>query len=220
MARVLVISDLQCPFQHPKYLAFLQAIEFKYRTTTTVCVGDEVDHHALGDYEHDPDGYSAGFELTKAIEALKPYYKAFPKAYICESNHTMRILKRVFKAGIPVRYMKDFKEVIQAPKGWGWRPKWEIDGITYKHGLGYSGALGAINAAKDEMRPCVIGHLHSDAGILFWNNGEKTIWGMNVGSGIDENAYAFKYAKYARKKSIISCGVVIDGEPFIIRMPT
>ena len=220
MARVLVISDLQCPFDHDDYLAFLLAVEKKFKTSTVVCIGDEVDQHALGDYDHDPDGYSAGHELQKSVDRLKRYYKAFPRALVCESNHSVRALKRAFKNGIPVAYMRDFKEVVEAPSGWQWGHKWVIDGVTYIHGCGYSGTHGAINAAKDNMSSCVIGHLHSDAGILFWSNGKETIFGMNVGSGINQTAYAFSYAKASRKKAVISCGVVINGSPHIIIMRT
>jgi hypothetical protein len=90
--------------------------------------------------------------------------------------------------------------------------------VVYKHGLGYSGSAGALNAAKDEMKPCVIGHLHADAGIAYWANSQVLLYGMNVGSGIDKDAYAFEYGKNMRKKPILSCGVVIDGQPFLIAM--
>lgn len=218
MARVLCISDLQAPFEHKDYLAFLIRVQRKYRCNQVVCIGDEIDHHALGDYDHDPDGYSAGHELQKAIDHLTPYYKAFPKVLLCESNHTARIFKRAMKAGIPIKYMRDFKDVIGAPSGWQWAEKWKIDGVVYKHGCGYSGYAGALNAAKDEKLSCVIGHLHADAGVLFWNNGEETIFGMNVGSGINAKAYAFKYAQYSRKKAVLSCGVIDGGNPYLISM--
>lgn len=218
MARVLVISDTQEPFGHKDYLAFLKEIRKKYRTDVAVHIGDEIDHHSLGDYDHDPDGYSAGHELQAAIDKLQTYYKAFPSLKLCESNHTMRIIKRAFKSGIPIKYMKDFKEVIGAPKGWNWAFRWVIDEVVYKHGIGYSGTMGAINAAKDELKSCVIGHLHSDAGILYWSNGRETMFGMNVGCGIDSKQYAFAYGKHCRKKPILSAGVVLDGRPTLISM--
>ncbi len=220
MSRVLVIADSQNPFVHPDYLAFLLAVAKQYKTDTTVHVGDEVDHHALSDYDHDPDGLSPGHELTEAIESLKPFYKSFPDTKVCESNHASRIFTKAYKCGIPKAYLKDYREFLQAPDGWKWAVKWEIDGVIYKHGVGYSGTMGALNSAKDEMKPCVIGHLHSDAGILFWSNGSEVLWGMNVGCGIDEKAYAFAYSKNTRKKSILACGVVIDGKPILIQMKT
>lgn len=220
MANVLAIPDLQEPFSHPDFFDFLKAVRRKYRTTETVNVGDEIDNHTLSDYETDPDGFSAFHELQEAITKLKPYFKAFPKMKICLSNHTGRLLKVAFKAGIPSACIKSFKEIIGAPKGWEWKDEWEIDGVRYIHGMGYSGTMGALNAAIDRHKPCVIGHLHADAGLLFRSNGREVIWGMNVGSGIDLNAYAFKYGKDCRKKPILSCGVILDSEPILIRMKT
>lgn len=215
-----MIGDSQAPFEHQDYLAFLKTVQIKYRTDTVVHVGDEIDHHALGDYDHDPDGFSAGHELVEAIKKLEPYYRAFPKMMLCSSNHTGRILRRAFKSGIPTAYLREFKSVINAPDGWRWADSWTIDDVIYIHGLGYSGAMGALNAAKDKFQSCVIGHLHADAGVLYFSNGKQVVFGMNTGSGIDAQAYAFRYGKDCRKKPIISCGVVVDGEPHLIRMVT
>lgn len=215
MSRVLVAGDLHHPFCHEDYLIFLKAIRRKYRTTETVFVGDELDLAAISDYEHDPDGFAAGHELIEAINNLEPYYKAFPRVKICHSNHTARILKRAFKSGIPKACIKELREILNAPRGWEWKDHWEIDDVIYLHGMGYSGTLGALNAAMDKHKSCVIGHLHSDSGILYRSNGKETIYGMNVGCGIDAKAYAFNYGKDSRKKPILSCGVVIDGKPYL-----
>lgn len=217
--KVLVIGDTQSPFHHKDYLNFLRAVQKKYATNLTVHVGDEADMHALGQWDHDPDGYSAGHELVKCIQSLRPYYKAFPKMLVCESNHTSRPFRKAFKEGLPRAYLKEYREFLQAPPGWYWKDKWEVDGVVYKHGLGYSGRNGAINAALDEMKPTVIGHLPGDAGVLYWANEDRLLFGMNVGCGIDRKSYAFAYGKDFRKKPIISCGVVINGtQPIVIPM--
>jgi len=218
MANVLVIADTQAPFIHKDYLAFLKAVQKKYKTDVTIHVGDLVDHHALGDWDHDPDGYSAGDELKAAIEQLKPYYRAFPDMLVCKGNHDERVFRRAMKYGIPRAYLREYREFLQAPKGWRWVGRVELDSVVYKHGVGYSGVNGAMNAAKDELKSCVIGHLHADAGVLFWANAQVLLFGMNVGSGIDKDAYAFEYGKHMRKKPILSCGVVIDGNPVLVVM--
>lgn len=220
MSKVLCVGDTQIPFDHDDYLSFLKAVQKKYKTNVTVHLGDEIDNCAISDYDHDPDGFSAGHELQKAIDRLRPYYKAFPKMLICRSNHVERIIKRVMKAGIPMAHIKEFKDVIGAPPGWKWSDEFVIDGVCYIHGKGYSGNQGALNAAKDRGMSTVIGHLHADSGLLFYNSGKKTIFGLNVGCGIDPKAYAFAYGKDCRKKPVLSCGVVIDGEPHLIRMPS
>lgn len=218
MARVLVIADQQSPFEHPDYLTFLNAVRKKWRTDTVIHVGDEVDHHCLSDWAHDPDGFSAGHELSAAKESLKPFFKSFPKVMVCKSNHTDRIYAAAARAGIPRAYLLGYREFLEAPAGWQWADEWEIDGILYKHGIEYAGIQGAINAAKDNLQSCVIGHLHAEAGILYWNNGKTVLFGMNVGSGIETDAYAFTYGKKMRRKPILSCGVVIDGRPYLETM--
>lgn len=218
MARILAIADTQHPFDHVDYLKFLKAVARKYKTKEVVHVGDLVDHHALSDFVHDPDGFSAGHELIQAKARLKSYYNAFPNVKVCIGNHDHRIYRRAMGAGIPRAYLRGYNDFLDAPKGWRFEEKWEIDGVIYKHGEGYSGANGAINAAKDELRSCVIGHLHSDAGVLYWANSEVLLFGMNVGSGIDRKSYAFAYGKVMRRKPIISCGVVIDGIATLVPM--
>lgn len=213
--RVLVIPDIQAPFEHPRFLSFLKSVYKKYRCNAVVCIGDEVDFHSISDYPHDPDGMSPGDELKDAIKHLRPYYKAFPRVLVCHSNHAARIESKALKLGLPRSAIKPLNTILDAPRTWIRSDRWEIDGVVYKHGLGYSGTLGAINSAKDEMKSCVIGHLHADAGILYWSNNKKTIFGMNVGCGIDVNAYAFAYGKHHRKKPVLSCGVVIDGSPYL-----
>lgn len=218
MSRVIVFADDQHPFVHRDYLDFARAVRNKYHTDTAIHIGDEADHHALSDWEHDPDGFSAGHELQAAKESLKPLFKAFPKMKVCKSNHTDRIYRLAKKAGIPRAYLKDYREFLEAPKGWEWADEWEIDGVLYKHGVEYTGIQGALNAAKDAMQSCVIGHLHAEAGILHWSNGKRPIFGMCVGSGINVKAYAFEYGLKCRKKPILSCAAVIDGRPYLETM--
>ena len=37
---------------------------------------------------------------------------------------------------------------------------------------------------------------------------------MDTGCGIDDKQHAFAYGKHMKRKSVISCGVVIDGMPY------
>ncbi len=218
MARVLIISDTQFPFHHPDAFLFLQALKKKYRPDEVVHAGDEVDFHALGDWDHDPDGYSAGQELEHAIEAMYGLYAIFPEVKACISNHTIRPLKKAFKAGIPRKFMRDYHEFLEAPAGWKWKDYWEIDGVRYEHGEGVSGQNGHIKAAKENRQSTVIGHIHAFAGVNWSGSPNDLIFGMNVGCLIDKNAYAFKYGKHFRNKPILGSGVVLDGVPQFVPM--
>lgn len=216
--RVLVISDTHIPFQHPDALDFLKAVARKYKTNEVVHVGDELDMHALSNYDHDPDGYSAGHELTKALKELKKFYKAFPSVKCCISNHTARPFRRAYKFGIPSAFIRDYRDFLEAPKGWEWADEWVIDGVIYQHGEGFLGQNGAIKAALANSQSTVIGHIHSFAGIQYSATPKFLVFGMNVGCLINKDSYAFNYGKYLATKPIISCGVVLDGVPTLISM--
>lgn len=215
---VLAISDLQIPFEHRDSLEFLRWVKGKYKPTKVVNIGDEVDMHALSDYDHNPDGYSAGHELEKSIETLQDYYKLFPNTLVCTSNHTARPFRRAQKFGIPKAYLRDYKEFLKAPKGWSWADNHEIDGVRYEHGEGQSGPLGALKAALTNMQPTVIGHLHSHAGIMYSANAKHLIYGFNVGCLIDTSAYAFEYGKRLSQKPIIGVGIIDKGLPQYVPM--
>lgn len=213
MARVMVISDTQVPFHHKDTIKFLQEVWDAYECDTAVHIGDEVDFHALSDYDKDPDGWSAGNELKKAIKELQPFYELWPKMKVCISNHTLRPFRKAYRHGIPKAFLKDFKEFLEAPEGWEWKDRWDIDGVRYQHGHGYSGKYGHMNAAHNNGKPTVIGHIHfHGGGPSYFSSSEQLLWGMNVGCLIDKKAYAFAYSKPFRFRPILGCGVVENGQ--------
>jgi hypothetical protein len=116
--------------------------------------------------------------------------------------------------GIPQMYLRDYAEVYKTPS-WNWGYQHEIDGILYTHGTGTSGLNPAFNSAKGRLQSCVQGHHHSLATIS-WIAGPTTrLFGMCVGSGVDKNHKAMSYGKHFIRKPIVSCGVVIDGHPYL-----
>jgi hypothetical protein len=183
-----------------------------------VCLGDELDMHAMSQHDHDPDGRSAGDEHAAGLAGLRPFYDTFPDVDVAYSNHTARPFRRAAKFGIPSVYLKTYAEFLEAPKGWRWAEAIEVDNVRYFHGEGYGGALGALKAAQASMQPVVIGHLHSFAGCLFNANPKYLFWGMNAGCLIDRHAYAFAYAKNSPAKPILGCGVVREGVPTFVPM--
>lgn len=217
--RVLVVPDTQEPFSHPDFLSFVKWVARREIPDIVVHLGDEVDHHALSDFDHDPDGFSAGHELKAAVDKLKKWYAAFPEVKVCISNHGLRPYRRAFKAGIPKAFIKSYQETLESPDGWKWAEKWEIDGVIYEHGEGQSGQLGALKAAQANMQSTVIGHLHSFAGIQYLANAKHLIFGFNVGCGIDKDAYAFAYGRTMKNKPVVGCGIVDNGIPKFIPMP-
>lgn len=210
---VLAISDLQFPFQHKDTFKFLEWVNFKYKPTKVVCMGDEVDLHAISNYDPDPDGMSAGDEFEAALGCMRRLYRIFPNAMACTSNHTARGFRKAYAAGIPSRFLKAYKDLLEAPKGWSWADRWEIDGVIYEHGEGFSGRNGAVNCAEKNGAPTVIGHLHSHAGIQYSANEQTLLYGFNTGCLIDRHAYAFRYGKHMRHKPILGVGIITKGVP-------
>lgn len=213
---VLAISDMQFPFAHRDVFLFLKWVKAKYKPTQVVCMGDEADFHSISNYTSDPDGMSPGHEYTRMLEDMHKLYKIFPKAKACTSNHTARGFRKAFEAGIPSAFLKGYKELLEAPKGWVWADRWEIDGIIYEHGEGFSGRNGAVNCAEKNGKPTVIGHLHSHAGIQYSASEATLLYGFNTGCLIDRHAYAFRYGKHMRHKPILGVGIITKGVPQFI----
>jgi hypothetical protein len=218
METVLAVGDLHAPFMHKDAVPFLKAVVKKVKPTKIVIMGDELDMHALSNFEHDPDGLSAGHELEAGIEQLQPIYRMFPKADVCTSNHTARPFRQAYKHGIPKAFLRDYKEFTKAPSGWRWGDGFTIDDVIYEHGEGFTGQNGAIKAALGNMSSTVIGHIHSFAGIQYSANPKHLVFGFNVGCLIDKDAYAFAYGKKIKSKPIIGVGVVDKGIPTFLPM--
>lgn len=217
--RTLVVGDLHAPFTHPRYLGFVQSVARHYKTDRTVFIGDEADHHAMSFHEHDPNGRSAGDEHKQAKEILGTWHEAFPRAQICIGNHTKLPYRQASASGIASVWLKSYNEAWGVGRGWQWGRSFEIDGVCYTHGTGFSGATGHRLAALKRRQSVVIGHIHSHAGIAYLASERDLIFGMNVGCGVDVEAYAMAYGMDFPEKPILSCGVVIDGrEPHVIPM--
>ncbi len=215
---VLVVPDSHAPFTHRDALKFVLAVKAKFKPTDFVHLGDEMDMSALSNYDHDPDGLGASEEFERGMKDMEKWYEIFPRMKICTSNHTARPFRRAQKFGIPSVFLREYRDFMRAPKGWEWRDKWEVDDVAYIHGEGFSGPLGALKAAQGFMQSTCIGHIHSDASIVYNANSKHLYFGFNVGCLIDRHAYAFAYCKHQTKKPILGCGIVNAGVPVFIPM--
>jgi predicted phosphodiesterase len=210
MNNILVIGDTHIPFEKKGYLEFCIATKKKYKCKTIVHIGDLVDNHAISYHEHDPDGWSPEEEMKVADRHLARWFKAFPRVKLCRGNHDNLVDRKGKTVGLPRRCFNDFREIWKLPKGWEDYFEFEIDGVLYKHGTGYNGKYGHVQAAIDARQSTVIGHLHSAAGVEWLANSKQIMFGMNVGCGIDRKKYAFSYGKDFRRKPILGCGIVTD----------
>ncbi len=215
---ILVISDMHHPYAHPDTVPFLAAVKKKYQPTEVVCIGDEVDFHALSFHDSDPDLDSAGVELDKAIQALKPIYKMFPKVTVIESNHGSMVLRKSLHGGIPKKAIKSYNDILDAPKGWKWvfdiRINTPMGPVYFCHGK--SGAAGRLSSQYG-CSACQ-GHYHEKSQINYTSTPDRLIFDMHVGCLADDSSLALGYNKINPKRPIVSIGLIIDGIPQIVPM--
>ena len=203
---ILVIGDLHEPFCLNEYLKFNQNLYRKYNCNEVIFIGDIIDGHAWNYHEHNPDGKSPGDELTWSIKRLQRWYNAFPQATVLFGNHDLLVSRKAKTAGLSQRFIREFGEIIEAPKSWNFKLDYLKNNVLYIHG----DTGNAIKKARDSRISTVQGHLHSISFVEYSVSVKDKIFGMNVGCGIDREAYAFEYGKNMSKKPIIGSGLVLD----------
>lgn len=212
---LLVISDLHSPYEHPDTVAFLRALNKKYKFDKVVCIGDEIDNHAISFHDSDPDLPNAGEELTLAIKHMKPIYELFPDVTVVESNHGSLVYRKALSNGLPKAVFKKYNEILEAPKGW----TWEFDTKVYTqlgpiylcHGK--SGTPGRL--ASQYGMSTIQGHFHEKAQITYISTPERLIFDAHTGCLADDKSLALGYNKVNPKRPIVSLIVVIKGIPHI-----
>jgi hypothetical protein len=221
MKNTLCIPDLHCPYQHIDALAFLCAVRDRYKTTQSVCLGDECDAHALSYHETNPNLPSAGDELDMAKEVMQEIHKEFPVMRLCESNHGSMIYRKAITHGIPKGMLKTYEEIYQV-KGWSWHEEVidEIKGglmVCFRHSFGQT-----IHTALPRQGGvcCVQGHFHSKSNVEMLRTPTRLLFGMSVGWLGDDEALAFRYNRISLARPVLSCGVIVNGQPIIVPMWT
>lgn len=219
---ILVIPDLHAPYQHPDALDFLIEVAAKYKPTRVINLGDETDGHALSFHDSDPNLDSAGVELHKARKFLHKLEKVFPVMQFCHSNHGSLIFRRAHKSGIPVEYIKSYREILfpdGGGKGWTWHdcirdtlPNGQA--IQFQH----QSVCDYMQNAAHERCNIVLGHEHAKFQIEHKASKAALYWGLYSGCLIDSASLAFAYGKLFPKKPIIGCSIIIDSQPILIPM--
>jgi len=222
----IVISDLHAPYNHPDSLDFLKALKKKYKPKWVVCIGDELDNHAMSFHDSDPDLSSAGDELKRGREFLWELERLFPKMDIVDSNHGSMHYRKGKAHGIPKHMLLGYKDLIfgehnpdgtlsrRRGEGWDWHPDFERDGIYFCHGMSVN---TKINVALIGMN-FVQGHHHGVFDTVYLGTPQKLLWGMTIGCLIDDNSLAFAYNKNTLKRPVIGCGAVVNGQPKLLPM--
>jgi hypothetical protein len=220
--RLLIIPDLHAPYHHPDALEFLVAVAGRYQPTRVINLGDETDGHALSMHDSDPNLDSAGNELHNAREFIGSLARCFPVMDVCHSNHGSLIYRRAFKSGIPVEYIKSYRDIL-FPNGGGDRWEWQEQfRLTLPNGqqaqFQHQSVGDYLQNAAHERCNLIIGHEHGKYEITYKASKAALYFGMYSGCLINPAAMAFAYGKLFAKKPIIGCSVIIDSQPLLVPM--
>ena len=210
---ILVIGDLHEPFCLDDYLYFCREEQEKNNCGTVIFIGDVIDNCFSSYHEADPDGYSAGQELDRAIDRIADWYEVFPVATVIIGNHDRMAYRKATTGGVSKRWVREYSDVLNTPN-WVFTESLELFGINFNHGEGGT----ARNRIKNELQSQVQGHLHSQFYCDFLAGSKFLVFGMQVGCGIDRLAYSMAYGKNY-KKPIIGCGVVLRKGTLPIAIP-
>ena len=215
-SRILLISDMHIPYHHEDTIAFLTHLKAKYNPTRVICLGDELDKHALSYHDSDPDLPSAGDELKKSLPVIQELFKIFPKMDIIESNHGSLVWRKAKTFGIPKHYIRSYNDVLGVDGGW----KWSFDlTVTLPNGQKcyiHHGKTSNVIQLSQQMGMCAVqGHFHESFKIDYWGNPTGLYWGMQAGCLIDDDALAFNYNNVNIKRPVIGTGLIINSMPVL-----
>jgi hypothetical protein len=219
-SRVLILSDMHIPYQHPGTIDFLGMLKDRYQPTRVICVGDELDKHAMSFHDSDPDLDSAGVELEKARAIIHQVEAMFPQMDLIDSNHGSMVHRKAKHHGIPSHYIKSYNDVLGVGPGWKWHYDLTIelpDGrpVYFHHGK----AADGLKLSQSLGMSCVQGHYHEKFNVQYWGNSLGLYFSMQVGCLIDDDSLAFAYNNVNLKRPVIGTGLIVDGYPVLEPMP-
>lgn len=218
--KVLFISDMHLPYQHKNLFEFLGMLKKRYKPTRVICLGDELDKHALSFHDSDPDLDSAGPELEKALPLIQRLHTMFPEMDIIDSNHGSMVYRKAKHHGIPRKYIKSYNDVLNVGPGWKWHMELTIKLPNGEHVYIHHGKnADATKVGQPLGMNHVCGHFHESFGVKYWATPKGNYWGMNAGCLIDDSSLAFAYNNVNLKRPIIGTGLIIDGYPILEPMP-
>ncbi len=205
-SRVLVIGDLHEPFCLDGYLEHCLYTYAKYNCNQVIFIGDVIDNHYSSYHETDTEALGGADELDLAIKRIQRWFNAFPKATVTIGNHDRIIMRKAQTSAVPKKWIKAYKDVLETPT-WNFVDRIVIDDVQYIHGEGGTAHM----KCRADMQSTVKGPLHTQCYTQFFVGQNFTVFGCQVGCGIDFDSYAMVYAKRG-KKHAIGCAVVIGGK--------
>lgn len=218
---ILVMPDLHAPYHHKDALAFMTAVKKAFNPDLCVNLGDEADKHAMSFHDSDPDLMSAGDELRATRIVLDQFAKLFPDFLLCDSNHGSMHFRKAKAHGMPVAYLRTYREVLfplGGGEGWHWAENWRVrtplGDVLFKHQP--SGPI--LTDAAHNQANLMVGHHHGNFSVEYTASSSHIYWGAYSGCLIDKDSMAFAYGKHSLRKPVIGCTVILEGRPMLVPM--
>lgn len=218
-SRILVIPDLHLPYQHIDAIDFLAKLKKTLNPTRTICLGDELDYHALSFHDSDQDLFSAGEELRRAQAYIGSIYELFPHMDVLESNHGSMAYRKAKHHGMPRSLLKSYNEVLGTPD-WKWHNKLIV---TLPNGrrcmFVHSYGANVLQSSQSLGMSLVQGHHHSQFELRYWQSDYGELhFAITSACLIDDVSYAFAYNKLQVKRPILGVTFIENGMPYLIPM--
>jgi len=217
-APILIIPDLHAPYHHKDCIEFFLHVQKKRGCRKrVVSVGDMVDFHSMSRHITETDADSPEEEYVKAMKFTAEFCEAFPEGDMVLGNHDMIPQRQMKDIGLATSILKSNNDLYGMSSGWKIHPLYHVidpDGwnVLVEHGIGSAGKYGCANTAKEKRCSYIQGHTHSAAAVIYSQNHDSSIFGMNVGCCVDSSSLAMRYGKYGTRKGVMGCGVVYSGE--------
>lgn len=218
---ILHIPDQHAPYHHEDALEFLTAVKLAFNPDLIINAGDETDKHAMSFHDSDPNLDSAGAELERAKLFLADLARVFPDMLLCDSNHGSMHYRKAKAHGIPVQYLKTYRDIL-FPKGggdgWVWAESWRVrtpmGDVLAKH---QASGTALVDAAHNQCN-LLVGHNHGNYSIEYSASSKMLYWACYGGCLIDKDSLAFAYGKHTLRKPVLGCTVILEGRPMLVPM--
>lgn len=218
---ILHIPDQHAPYHHKDTIPFLKAVKAAFSPDLIVNAGDETDKHAMSFHDSDPNLDSAGAELEKAKLFLAELAQVFPDMLLCDSNHGSMHYRKAKAHGIPVQYLKTYRDILfpnGGGDGWHWAESWRIKtplgDVLAKH---QASGTALVDAAHNQCN-LLVGHNHGNYSIEYSASSALLYWAVYGGCLIDKDSLAFAYGKHTLRKPVLGCTVILEGRPMLVPM--
>lgn len=215
---LLIIPDIQSPFEHQDIIPFLREVNKQIKPTRVIQGGDLYDFHCFSDYAKNPNLPGTQEEIAQLKQFIKDLGKLFPVMDILDSNHGNRIRRKANNAGIPDSFLMDEMSIVGAPVGWKLHKRLFVktnhgNEILFVHNY----SSNVLNSSKDMACSLVQFHYHSKYETHYWSNGNKMFFATTAGCLIDTESGAFSYNATQSKRPCL--GVVVIRGMSVMHIP-